>query len=117
MATAGRVANRPHTLNPPTFSMTTASTPNPQSRFRLPDPPPRKPDEITAYDHVYKHGNNQYLAIHFGNPDTTLVEYDRWIIASPQDNRSRGRRPDLLVACNVSPEDYRASNGHIISDP
>ena len=40
-----------------------------------------------------------------------------WIIASPQDNRSRGRRPDLLVACNVSPEDYRASNGHIISDP
>ena len=96
--------------------MTTAKTPNPQSRFRLPDPPPREPDEMTAYDHVYKHGNNQYLAIHFGNPDTTLVEYDRWIIASPQDNRSRGRRPDLLIAFNVSPEDYRASNGYIISE-
>ena len=96
--------------------MTTAKTPNPQSRFRLPDPPPREPDEMTAYDHVYKHGNNRYLAIHLGNPDTTLVEYDRWVIASPQENRSRARRPDLLIAFNVSPDDYKASNGYIISE-
>ena len=96
--------------------MTTAKTLKQQGRFRLPDPPPREPDEMTAYDHVYKHGNHHYMAIHFGNPDTTLVEYDRWVIASPQDNRSRGRRPDLLIAFNVSPEDYRASNGYIISE-
>ena len=89
----------------------------PPKPFPTAEPAPRKPDEMTAYDHVYKHGNSQYLAIHFGNPDTTLAEYDRWIIASPQDNRSRGRRPDLLIACNVSPEDYRASNGRSISDP
>ena len=63
--------------------MTTAKTPNPQSRFRLPDPPRREPDEVTAFDHVYKHGNNRYLAIHLGNQETTLVVADRWIIAHP----------------------------------
>ena len=96
--------------------MTTAKTPNPQSRFRLPDPPPREPDEITAFDHIYKHGNNHYLAIHFGNPDTTLVEYDRWVILSPQANRSRARRPDLLIAFDVDPTAYEASNGYVISE-
>ena len=75
--------------------MTTAKTPNPQSHFRLPDPPPREPDEMTAFDHVYKHGNNRYLAIHLDNQDTTLVVADRWIIAHPDADRSRARRPDL----------------------
>ena len=38
---------------------------------------------MTAYDHVYKYASHRYLALHFGNSDTTLVEYDRWVIASP----------------------------------
>ena len=96
--------------------MTTAKTPNPQSRFRLPDPPPREPDEMTAFDHVYKHGNNRYLAIHLGNQDTTLVVADRWIIAHPDADRSRARRPDLLIAFNVDPAAYHASNGYIVSE-
>ena len=62
--------------------MTTAKTPNPQSRFRLPDPPPREPDEMTAFDHVYKHGNNRYLAIHLGQPRHNLGR------RRPLDNRS-----------------------------
>ena len=96
--------------------MTTAKTPNPQSRFRLPDPPPREPDEMTAFDHVYKQGNNRYLAIHLGNQDTTLVVADRWIIAHPDADRSRARRPDLLTAFNVDPAAYHASNGYIVSE-
>ena len=96
--------------------MTTAKTPNPQSRFRLPDPPPREPDEMTAFDHVYKHGNNRYLAIHLGNPETTLVVADRWIIAHSDVDRSRARRPDLLVAFNVDPAAYEASNGYVVSE-
>ena len=96
--------------------MTTENVIHTTARFRLPDPPPREPDEMTAYDHVYKHASHTALALHFGNPETTLVEYDRWIIASPQDNRARARRPDLLIAFNVSPADYRASNGYIISE-
>ena len=96
--------------------MTTENVIQAAARFRLPDPPRRAPDEMTAYDHVYKYASHRALAIHFGKPQTTLVEYDRWIIASPQDNRARARRPDLLIAFNVSPEDYGASNGYVISE-
>ena len=100
--------------------MTTANTfaksLRPGGRVRLPDPAQRELDEMTAYDHVYKYASHRYLALHFGNPDTTLVEYDRWIVATPEDNRSRARRPDLLIAFNVSAADYAASNGYIISE-
>ena len=96
--------------------MTTENILQRPARFRLPDPPEREPDEVTAFDHIYQHGNNHHLAMHFGNRDTTLVVADKWIVASPDSNRSRSRRPDLLIAFNVSPEDYRASNGYIVSE-
>ena len=96
--------------------MTTENILHRAGRFKLPDPPPREPDEVTAFDHIYRHGNNHHLAMHFGNAETTLVEYDRWIVASPEDNRARARRPDLLIAFNASPDDYAASNGYIISE-
>ena len=59
--------------------MTTACTKTTKSpsRFRLPDPPQREPDEMTQFDQLTKTGNARYLAIHLGNPDTTLVEADR----------------------------------------
>ena len=97
--------------------MTTKNTIQPApAGYRLSDPPPREPDEVTAFDHIYKPGSHQRLARHFGNPETTLVEYDRWIVASPQDNRAEGRRPDLLVAFNVSPGLYAEHNGYLISE-
>jgi Uma2 family endonuclease len=85
-------------------------------RFRLPDPPPREIDEVTAFDHIYEIGDLANLALHFGNPEATLVTADRWIVASPEQDKSRTRRPDLLIAFNVSPEDYRQSNGYIVSE-
>ena len=87
-----------------------------KERFRLPYPPERDPDEVTAFDHIYEHGNNRYLALHLGNLDTTLVVADKWIVASEEFNKARARRPDLLIAFDVSPEDYRASNGYIVSE-
>ena len=87
-----------------------------QERFRLPYPPERNPDEVTAFDHIYELGNNHNLFMHFGNPDTTLVVADKWIVARPEFNKARARRPDLLIAFDVSPEDYRASNGYIVSE-
>ena len=96
--------------------MTTARTPKSPARFRLPDPPRREPDEMTSYDHLHKPGSAHYLALHFGRPDTTLVEAERWIIAHPDADRSRGRRPDLLIAFDVNPAAYEASNGYIISE-
>ena len=85
-------------------------------RFRLPDPPPREIDEVTAFDHIYEIGDLGNLALHFGNSDSTLVTADRWIVASPEQDKSRARRPDLLIAFNVSPVDYRLSNGYIVSE-
>ena len=96
--------------------MTTARTPKSPARFRLPDPPRREPDEMTSYDHLHKPGSAHYLALHFGRPDTTLVEAERWIIAQPDADRSRGRRPDLLIAFDVNPAAYEASNCYIISE-
>lgn len=85
-------------------------------RFRLPDPPQREPDEMTQYDQLTKTGNARYLAIHLGNPGTTLVEADRWMIAHPGEDRTRARRPDLLVAFDADPAAYEASNGYIVSE-
>ena len=87
-----------------------------KERFRLPEPPEREPDEVTAFDHIYEHGNNYHLLMHFGKPDTTLVVADRWIVARPEFNRARARRPDLLIAFDVSPEDYHESRGYIVSE-
>ena len=96
--------------------MPTARTPQSPAPFRLPDPPRREPDEMTSYDHLHKPGSAHYLALHFGRPDTTLVEAERWISAQPDADRSSGRRPDLLIAFDVNPAAYQASNGYIISE-
>ena len=98
--------------------MTTANTRITRSpdRFRLPDPPQRQPDEMTQYDQLFKTGNSHHLARHLGNPETTLVEADRWMIAHPGVDRTRARRPDLLIAFDVDPVAYQASNGYIVSE-
>ena len=71
---------------------------------------------MTSYDHLHKPGNAYLLIEHFGNPETTLVEADRWIVPSPEFNKARARRPDLLIAFGVSAADYQASNGYIVSE-
>ena len=100
-------------MTTPKTSARTLPTPG---RFRLPDPPRREPDEMTQYDRLFKTGNSRYLAIHLGNPDTTLVEADRWIVSDPSFNKARARRPDLLVAFGVDPDAYELSNGYIVSE-
>ena len=87
-----------------------------QRRFRLPDPPQREPDEMTQFDHLFKYGYSHALAMHLGNPETTLVEADRWIVADPESSKARARRPDLLVAFGVDPEAYAANNGYVVSE-
>ena len=96
--------------------MTTAMPAQSKGRFRLPDPPQREPDELTNYDHLHKAGNALHLARHFGNPETTLVEAERWMVSDPEADRSRARRPDLLVAFDVDPVMYEANNGYVVSE-
>lgn len=96
--------------------MTTLKTVGSQSRFRLSDPPPREPDEMTSVKHLTITGSAHYLAQHLGNPGTTLVSAELYIVQAPGSPR-RGRiRPDLLIAFNVDPAAYYRSNGYVISE-
>ena len=100
--------------------MTTANTrskvPVRQPLTPLPDPPPRHPDEMTSYDHVHQPGNSHHLTLYLGNPDTTLVTTDRYIVRELGSPATERRVPDLLVAFGVDPAAYRARNGYVIAE-
>ena len=98
--------------------MTTAKTQTPkaQGRFRLPDPPERHPDDMTSFDHLAANGNARYLIIHLGNPDTTLVAGDRYVVVRPTQSMAGSHYPDMLVAFGVDPALYKNSNGYIIDE-
>ncbi len=102
-------------MTTPTRKPVSPTYPSP-GRFRLPDIPQREPDEVSQFDHLFKTGRSHALAVHLGNPETTLVEADRWIIVEPGTFRDLARYPDLLVAFDVDPVAYEASNGYIISE-
>ena len=102
-------------MTTPTRKPASRTYPSP-SGFRLPDIPQREPDEVSQFDQLFKTGRSHALAVHLGNPETTLVEADRWIIAEPGTFRELARYPDLLVAFDVDPAAYEASNGYIISE-
>lgn len=87
-----------------------------QSRFRLPDSPEREPDDMTSFDRLAANGNAHYLAQHLGNPDNTLVSGEHYISPAPTRDMTGLRYPDLLVAFDVDPAAYVASNGYIISE-
>ena len=94
-----------------------AKTPKPQVLFQLPDPPERHPDEVTSYDQIHLPGNAHFLAQHLGNPETTLVAAERYVVLAPRLGRGAIRRsPDLFIAFGVDPQAYRDSNGYIISE-
>ena len=92
-------------------------TAQPSPRYRLPDPPEPHPDDMTSAKHLALTGNAHHLIHHFGNPDTTLVAAERYIVLAPHPGRDAIRRsPDLLIAFNVDPQAYEESNGYIISE-
>ena len=64
------------------------------SRFRLPDPPERQPDEkMTSFDQLSITGNAHYLALHLGHPETTIVGAERYIVPAPTGNMAGSRYP------------------------
>ena len=96
--------------------MTTDRSIDPATLTRLPDPPPKEPDEVTAYQHFFDRGSNAHLAVHLGNEDTTLLTGDCRIIASLQDNFARAKRPDVLIAFGVNREAFAARGHYIIPE-
>lgn len=102
--------------------MTTARAANspatsaPAQPFCLPDIPQRHPDDMTALEHLHEPGQTHHLSQYLGNPDTTLVTGDRYVILGPDFDASDSRYPDLLVAFNVDPAAYGDRNGYVISE-
>ena len=96
--------------------MTTAK-PKTRTPFRLPDPPEKHPDDkMTSSKHLSETGQHHHLAQHLGNPETTIVAADRYVVIRPTRSMAGSHYPDLLVAFDVDPVLYEANNGYIISE-
>ena len=95
---------------------TQSKTPQAPGRFRLPDPPEKHPDDRTSFDHLAATGTAHYLAVHLGNPETTLVAGERYMVVRPTRSMAGSYYPDMLVAFDVDPALYKAGNGYIIEE-
>ena len=93
--------------------MTTAKSPQ---KFRLPDPPEDPEDKMTSFDHLSATGSAHHLIQHFGNPETTLVAGERYMVVRPTRSLAGSRYPDLLIAFDADPVAYKESNGYIIDE-
>ena len=95
--------------------MTTAK-PKTRTYFRLPDPPKHPDDKMTSSKHLSATGNHHHLAMHLGNPDTTIVSGELYVVIRPTRNMAGSHYPDLLVAFDADPALYDANNGYVISE-
>ena len=86
-----------------------------QTLLPLPDPPEREPDDMTSVQHLGENGNLHHLAQYLGNPDTTIVSGERYIIAEPGAPADQRIYPDMLVSFNANPALYRQDNSYVIS--
>ena len=99
--------------------MTTAKTPKAPPDFTLPDPPKSQDEKMTASRRLSLTGGAHFLAQHLGNPDTTIVGADLYIIPIPTaelTSMAGAVYPDLLVAFDADPDLYYAHNGYVISE-
>ena len=99
--------------------MTTARTPKAPPGFTLPDPPKSQDEKMTASKHLSLTGGAHFLAQHLGDPDTTIVGADLYIIPVPTTELTSiagAVYPDLVVAFDADPALYYAHNGYVISE-
>ena len=88
----------------------------PEEFFVFPDPPEIPEDKMTNFDHLAANGNVHHLAIHFGNPATTLVAGERYLALASTQDMTGLRYPDLLIAFDVDPAAYHRRRAYVISD-
>lgn len=98
--------------------MTTAQPAASPTGFPFPDPPSTPDDKMTAAKHLGVNGNARDLALHLGNPGSTIVSMERYITpvpASERDSMAGALYPDLIVAFDVDPVVFEESNAYVIS--
>ena len=96
--------------------MTTAKTTEVLREFRFPDPPERKPEDMTSFDHLTRNGNVHHLVHYLGNLVTTLVAGERYVSLRITQDLTGVKYPDLLIAFNVDPATYYRRNAYVISE-
>ena len=90
-------------------------TTKPQTLLPLPDPPEREPEDMTSFQHLAENGNLHHLTQYFGNPETTIVSGERYIVPVPGTPSSQRIAPDMLISFNSDPALYRQDNSYVIS--
>ena len=91
-------------------------TQRPTARIRFPDPPERRPEDMTTFNHLAVTGSAYLLIHHLGNPDTTIVAGEHYVALAPTTDMKGLRYPDLLIAFNANPAVYRENNAYVISE-
>ena len=91
-------------------------TPKSDAPFRLPYPPEHPDDKMTSFKQLAATGHAHHLAMHLGNSIATLITGERYIVVQPTHSMAGSHYPDLLVAFDVDPAAYEASNGYIIEE-
>ena len=90
-------------------------TTKPQTLLPLPDPPEREPDDMTSVQHLGENGNLHHLTQYLGNPETTIVSGERYIVPVPGMPSNQRTAPDMLISFNANPALYHQDNGYVIS--
>ena len=90
-------------------------TTKPQTLLPLPDPPEHEQGDMTSVQHLGENGNLHHLAQYLGNPDTTIVSGERYIVPIPGTPSNQRIAPDLLISLNANPALYRHDNSYVIS--
>ena len=86
------------------------------ARIRFPDPPERRPEDMTTFNHLAITGSAYLLIHHLGNPETTIVAGEHYVALAPTTDMKGLRYPDLLIAFNANPAVYRENNAYVISE-
>ena len=103
------------TVNP-AVKTPAVKTQRPPARIRFPDPPERRPEDMTTFNHLAVTGSAYLLIHHLGNPETTIVAGEHYVALVPATDMKGLRYPDLLIAFDANPAVYRESNAYVISE-
>ena len=90
-------------------------TTKPQTLLPLPDTPEREPDDMTSVQHLGENGNLHHLAQYLGNPGTTIVSGERYIVPEPAPPSGQRISPDMMISFDADPALYRQDNAYVIS--
>ena len=84
--------------------------------FELEDPPEKQPEDMTTFPQFTANGTVASLASHLGNPETTIIAGELYIVRDRPANARGVRYPDLYIAFDVDPDLHVRQNGYIIAD-